>query len=150
MNISYKPYEAKDLPELRTMIHALYREDGEPEKMTDNKIDKTVDFLYANPGHGEILVFCSESKVVGYAILINYWSNEFGGNVLYIDELFVKEAFRNQQIGTDFINYLIRTGYNNCRALSLEVVGINARALAFYRRLGFNPAPNHTLRYVVR
>ncbi len=150
MNISYKPCAAKDLPKLRAMIHALYMADGEPEKMTDNKIDRTVAFLTTNPGHGEIILFCNVSDVVGYAILINYWSNEFGGNVLYIDELFVKEAFRNQQIGTDFINYLIRTGYNNCRALSLEVVGINARALALYRRLGFKPAPNHTLRYVVK
>ncbi|MBN1145376.1 MAG: GNAT family N-acetyltransferase, partial [Bacteroidales bacterium] len=128
MNISYKPFQVKDLPELKTMIHALYLADGEPEKMTDEKINHTVAFLSTHPGHGEIILFCSKSEVVGYSILINYWSNEFGGNVLYIDELFIKEAFRSQRIGTEFIKYLIRSEYNNCRALSLEVVGMNDRA----------------------
>ncbi len=150
IKVDYKPFEVKDLPELRAMVHALYLADGEPEKMTDDKINHTVAFLSANRGHGEIIMLCNGQEVVGYAILINYWSNEFGGNVLYIDELFVKEAFRNQRIGTDFIHHLISSGYNNCRALSLEVVGINARALALYKRLGFQPAPNHTLRYVVK
>jgi ribosomal protein S18 acetylase RimI-like enzyme len=149
MDISYKPFEAQYVPELKTMIHALYLADGEPEKMTDEKISLTVTFLSIHPGHGEIILFCNETEVVGYAILINYWSNEFGGNVLHIDELFVKEAFRNQRIGTEFIHHLIRSGYNNCRALSLEVVSLNDRALALYRRLGFRPAPNRTLRYVV-
>ncbi len=32
-------------------------------------------------------------QLVGYAILIPYWSNEFGGNLLFIDELFVSPAF---------------------------------------------------------
>lgn len=149
MKISYKPFETNDLPELITMVHALYLADGEPEKMTNDKINNTVSFLSAHPGHGEIILFWTETEVVGYAILINYWSNEFGGNVLYIDELFVKEAFRNQRIGTDFIRHLISSRYNNCKALSLEVVGINDRALALYRKLGFQPAPNRTLRYVV-
>ncbi len=149
MYISYKPFEAQYLPELNIMIHDLYLADGEPEKMTDDKINNTVSFLSTHPGHGEIILFCDETEAVGYAILINYWSNEFGGNVLYIDELYVKEAFRNQQIGTDFIRHLVSSGYNNCKALSLEVVGINDRALALYQRLGFRPAPNRTLRYVV-
>ncbi len=150
MNITYKPFNDKYLPELITMVHALYLADGEPEKMTDDKINHTVAFLCAHPGHGEILLFYSESEVVGYAILINYWSNEFGGNVLYIDELFIKEAFQNQRVGTDFIRHLIRSRYNNCKALSLEVVCMNDRAFELYKRLGFQPSPNRTLRYVVR
>jgi GNAT superfamily N-acetyltransferase len=149
MKINYIPYKETHHQKLREMIHALYVADCEPEKMNADKIDRTIAFLTANPGAGEIILFEAEGRVVGYSILINYWSNEYGGIVLYIDELYLCQEYRGKGMGTEFIRYLVRTGYNQCKALSLEVVPSNSKAMKLYMRLGFRPAHNHTLRYAL-
>jgi GNAT superfamily N-acetyltransferase len=149
MKINYIPYTEIHHQQLKEMIHALYEADCEPEKMSADKIDRTIAFLTTNPGAGEIILFEEEGRVVGYSILINYWSNEYGGIVLYIDELYLCKECRGKGAGTEFIRYLLRTQYNQCKALSLEVVPSNAKAMKLYMRLGFRPAHNHTLRYAL-
>ena len=40
------------------------------------------------------MLFLEQHDIRGYAIVIPFWSNEVGGNVLFIDELFVKPPAR--------------------------------------------------------
>lgn len=68
----------------------LYKEDLVDEQITDEKISKTIRELDNNPRRGKIIIFEKASIVIGYVILIFYWSNEFGGDILQIDELYVK------------------------------------------------------------
>jgi len=67
------------------MIHALYQDDP-TKSMTDEKIDRTFQRLQQHPGEGCVLVFEWQEQLMGYALPINFWSNEYGGNVLSIDE----------------------------------------------------------------
>ena len=88
------------------------------------------------------MVFEQGSSTVGYSILINFWSNEFGGNILIIDELFVRKEFRSQGIASQFIQHLAETKFNDSVALQLEVTPDNHRALALYKNLGFKRHKN--------
>ena len=119
------------------LIKALYREDPAGKAMTDEKIRGTFDRLAAHPHAGTLLVFETDSRTIGYALLINFWSNEYGGNVLVIDELYIIPAFRGQGMGTRFIQYLAENRFNDCVALELEVLPYNVRALKLYERIGF-------------
>jgi hypothetical protein len=50
--------------------------------------------------------------LLGYALLIPYWSNEFGGVLLFVDELFVLREVRNRGIGHSFFRFLTpKTGH---------------------------------------
>jgi GNAT superfamily N-acetyltransferase len=120
------------------LIKALYQEDPEGKPMTDEKISRTFQQLHHHPDYGRVLVFEREGQLVGYALLINFWSNEYGGIVLSIDELYILPDFRGRGIGTDFIRYLQDNRINNCVALELEVLPYNAKALKLYQKLGFN------------
>ena len=92
-----------DLAELEQMILALYREDPPGEKMSLKKIRRTVQELLSHPEKGNINIFCVDDTVVGYAIVIYYWSNEYGGNIASIDEFYVKPLWRGKGIGTSFL-----------------------------------------------
>ena len=45
--------------------------------------------------------------LAGYSIIFRYWSNEYSGLLVGIDELFIKKEFRNHGIATTFTNALI-------------------------------------------
>jgi ribosomal protein S18 acetylase RimI-like enzyme len=149
MRTSYSEFAETDEAEIRTLIKSLYSEDPDGEMVSEEKIGRTITFLMSHPENGTILIFTMEEVVVGYTILINYWSNEYGGIVLHIDELYIKNEFRGKSIGTDFINELINSRYNNCKALVTEATPGNTRAFNLYKKLGFKPSDNELLRYIV-
>ena len=135
--MEFRRFQPDDRAQLRQMIFQLYEEDPDGEPISDEKIDRTISELSRHPQKGRLMVFVEAGEIVGYSILINYWSNEFGGNVLNIDELFVKEAWRSRGIGSRFIDSLCVDTENNAVALELEVNPSNHRARACYERLGF-------------
>lgn len=77
---------------------------------------------------------------IGYAILVYFWSNEWGGNILVIDELYVVENCRGKGVATEFLSYA--GNFENIVALQLETTPSNQRVLEYYKRLGFLPCQN--------
>lgn len=127
------------------MILALYGEDRAGEAMSVEKIRRTVDELRRHSEKGEIIVFDVADAVVGYAIVIHFWSNEYGGNIATVDELYVKPSWRRRGIGTAFLDHLSRREGFPAKGLQLEVTATNEKALSYYTRQGFVPAKNRHL-----
>jgi ribosomal protein S18 acetylase RimI-like enzyme len=148
MQVHYSNYTEEYKEELLQMVKSLYLEPG-GQVMSDGKIMRTIDFLSKNPDQGKIVIFRLDGKSIGYSILINFWSNEFGGLILIIDELFIREEFRNRGVGTDFIQMLTGTANSGYKAIQLEVYPSNTKALHLYTLLGFEKTPNHFLRLVL-
>jgi GNAT superfamily N-acetyltransferase len=136
-----RPVTAADHPHVKRMVHALYVEDPSTRMPDDDDVDRTLGVL-ANPARGEVLVVDDGSGApFGYAFLTRLWSNELGGDVVFIDELWVAPERRGRGIGTAIIAHAI--------AFELEVTPANARARSLYERLGFRPLRNASLRFVV-
>ncbi|WP_319562692.1 GNAT family N-acetyltransferase [Marispirochaeta sp.] len=106
MKITYRIFTDSDTTVITEYIHKLYHEDPGERPIWPENIHKTIESLTKHPDRGSIIVFDNAGAVIGYAILINYWSNEFGGNIINIDELYIKDEYRSQGIGTRFIEYL--------------------------------------------
>jgi len=133
------------------MCLALNREDpGEP--VGEPQIRRTLAAFRAEPVRGRALLAEVDAEIAGYALLVSFWSNEYGGEICAIDELYVKPSHRNRGISTSLFDAVIgdRSLWPECPvALELEVTPDNARARALYERLGFR-ARNQTLRRRVR
>jgi GNAT superfamily N-acetyltransferase len=84
------------------------------------------------------VLFVQQDGVCGYAILIPYWSNEFGGVLLFVDELFVDATMRGQGVAQAFFAFVDETRPYDAVALALEVAPRNKGARALYERLGFS------------
>lgn len=139
MNISYRNFESKDTPTLERMALEFYEEDPTMAKMSVEKVKMTVDSLTNHPDRWNIVMIEADGEIIWYSLLINFWSNEFGGNVLSIDELFVIPSFRWQGIGTNFIQHIIDTKFNNRVTIQLLVSPSNERAKKLYQRIWFRP-----------
>lgn len=132
-----KPEDDRHIVE---MCLELNHEDPGPHAVHASGIAKTLEIFRSKPRHGSALVLVIEKKVVGYAFLIPFWSNELGGDVCIVDELFVAPDYRGRRWATQLLQSLcVGSEFlpNGCVAIGLEVSPTNRKAKDFYRRLGF-------------
>ena len=148
MNIEFVPFERSDCEDLTAMIKSLYKQDPEGEKMNELKINNTIDHLLTFPASGNILMIKTDKRNIGYSIIINYWSNEYGGNIIFLDELYIRPECRNQKTGTGFLKWLITKRFNNCKAILLETLPSNLKALEFYKKSGFSVSERKNLIFI--
>lgn len=138
----FRPAQPKDHLDLISMVLALYEEDQYDAPMTQEKVVSTLQELSAHPDKGSIFVFDENGIAAGYAIVIHYWSNEYGGNIAVIDEVYVRPACRSRGIASAFMAFIANDAALNPVGLMLEVVPTNLKAMDFYRRRGFEPDTN--------
>jgi len=139
--MEFWPYTSKDNDVLRSMVQALYSEDPGGEAISPAKIMGTVEQLTYRPDKGEIILFWDGSRCCGYSILLFMWSNELGGDIVIVDEVYVRPQFRSRGLGKDFFAWL-ETRYSEAKAVALETNPANTRARDLYLRLGFQVAEN--------
>ena len=141
LNIQFRKYTDKDYSEVVTMIFELYQEDPDGESITEDKINRTIIELAEKPDKGGLFLFLSDGQIAGYSILINYWSNEHGGNVGVIDEIYVQPQFRHKGMASAFLNFILLE-LTAIKMLQLEVTTTNKRALKYYKKQGFSISEN--------
>lgn len=148
MDMEYRLYENRDYDDLSEMIFSLYREDPEGEPIDEEKINRTIGEYRKNPEKISIYMLRENQKNLGYAILVFFWSNEYGGNIINLDEIYVREGHRNKGLASGFFSYLDKM--ENKVALQLETTPSNQNALAYYKRLGFVPSRNtHLIKQIM-
>jgi len=133
---------ASDADAVIAMMAALYDEDASGY-VSPAHFRRTVDALLADPHRGTIIVFdLGPDRCIGYAILIPYWSNEFGGAMVEVDELFIRPEFRSRSIGRAFIEWIERARPHGATVIELEVTPDNHKAQEFYTAVGFEKRAN--------
>lgn len=142
MHVVFREFRASDWSELEQMVMGLYAEDPDGAPMTRDHLEATVQELTRHPSKGRLVMFTVDHAIVGYALVIFYWSNEYGGNIVHIDELYVKAPWRQRGIARQFLTDLRHADATTTKALQLEVTPTNKRAYAYYQKLGFMPSPN--------
>ncbi len=127
------------------MMRALYLEDPPSVPVDPDRFELTIEQFLAEPSRGSVIVFAEADETRGYALLVPYWSNEYGGTIVHVDELFVVPAARSRGIARQFFEFLSRTRPFDAVAIALEVSPANLRAQRLYESLGFSPRRNTTL-----
>jgi len=140
MDINYKLFEDSDRDDLLEMMFSLYQEDPEGLQISQEKINNTISEYKHHPQKTSICLFKKGIENVGYALLVYCWSNEYGGNILIVDELFVTKNHRGKGIATGFLKHI--ETFENIVALQLETTPSNKRAMEHYKKTGFTPSPN--------
>lgn len=120
----------------------LHREEPGFAAMSSRAMRATLAKLRREPHRGRVVVLAIEQQLAGYALLISFWSNELGGEICEVDELFVLPEWRNQGHGRALFNAIARGGLfaSPIAAITLGVTLNNTRAKHLYERLGFRPA----------
>jgi GNAT superfamily N-acetyltransferase len=139
--MNFRRCRPDDLDQIRSFVSCMYIEDADAHAGTSGDIDLTFRELDSKPDKGQLIVIESDKVVIGYAILIFFWSNEFHGDVIDIDELFISKDHRGCGAGKAFFIWLEKT-FPQCVAWSLQVSHTNPRAAKLYESLGFTTTRN--------
>src|SRR5689334_10802870 len=73
----------------------LYREDPGAVAVGREQAAGTLSTFRREPWRGRAVVLELDGAVEGYALLVSFWSNELGGEICEVDELFVASGRRN-------------------------------------------------------
>ena len=137
-------WRAATLPDdeaIVAMCMALNAEDPGTAPVPPDQVRLTLTKLREEPIRGRAVVCDIEGCAVGYALLISFWSNELGGEVCDIDELFVAPEYRGRGLATGLFEKLAGSEPSlwpiRPVGLELEVSLHNERARSLYARLGF-------------
>ena len=84
-------------------------------------------------------VFVADGKIIGYGMTARGYSTEFGGECIWLEDIFVAEEFRGHGVGTKFIRH-VKELYPD-KIFRLEASTGNAAALNVYKHLGFKELP---------
>ena len=131
--------EPRDDEAVVEMCMALYCEDPSGEPVPDSHIRHTLAALRREPLRGRAVVLELDGRVVGYALLIAFWSNELGGQTCEVDELYVLPEHRSRGHGTSLFDAMERAEVWPERPVSIALIVTpdNQRARKLYERLGF-------------
>jgi ribosomal protein S18 acetylase RimI-like enzyme len=144
-----RPYHPRDESDVLRMVRELYIDDPSPHAPDDDNVRRTLGVItderrgavwLADDGEG--------TPPFAYLFLTRVWSNELGGDLVFIDELWVARDRRSRGVGAALVEHGIATT-NGAVAFELEVSPSNTRARALYERLGFRPLRNTSLRRVL-
>ena len=105
------------------------------EKIFANNVDSCL----KNSNYVEGFVFVNDDRVIGYGMLAKSFSTEFGGECIWIEDIYLEEEYRGQGIGSYFIQF-VKDTYSD-KILRLEVEGDNEKAISTYEKNGFKRLP---------
>jgi ribosomal protein S18 acetylase RimI-like enzyme len=136
MNAIFQQISEQDISSLLGLMREFYQQ--QHMRFDEVVAAKAVTKLLADPSLGQICFIYRGTELAGYFVLTICVSLEFHGNFALLDELYVREAFRRQKLGTTVISFV----ENLCRqkgikALRLEVGRANDGAQRLYRASGF-------------
>jgi ribosomal protein S18 acetylase RimI-like enzyme len=138
-----------DLPQVQKLVDELYAQDPNTQGVTTD-IKRTFFEFQSKPDKGQLIVCEEGGNVVGYCIIIFFWSNEYGGNVIDIDEICVEKEKRRSSLATDLINWLEQEFENDAVGFSLEIAHHNRPAQNLAQKLGFAPVRNQHMIKITR
>lgn len=103
-------------------------------------LHEVVDTVLADARHGFFLLASDDGETVGISYAASHLSAEHGGIVGWLEEIYVRPAWRGRGIGAALLKATVaRAQELRWRGVELEVVAGHERAAALYLRHGFTP-----------
>ena len=129
-----------DYREYKEMSNRFYHSDAVNHSIPDAHFDNTfAQAVKQNPAVG-LFMLVQDEQIVGYALMAYTFSNEAGGDVAWIEELYMKPEFRGMGYGKQAMQKIIQM-HPNVKRFRLEVTAENRSAIKLYKALGFEELP---------
>ena len=134
--LSIRPATADDVPLIRQLIAEL----AEYERLADAAVATDDDLcaqLFGAQPAAEVLIGEVDGEAAGFALFFHNFSTFLGKRGLYLEDLFVRPAFRGSGLGRHLMASLARIAVQrDCGRFEWSVLDWNAPAIGFYRTLG--------------
>ena len=133
--LQIRPALASDVPLLLRFFRELAEYEREPNAVVIKEEALIRDGFGAQPKFRGLIAEW-EGQAIGYALFFEFYSS-WKGHGLFLEDLFVQEAFRGRGIGKALLAEVARIARKEgCFAIRWEVLGWNEPAINFYKSLG--------------
>ena len=132
MNVIIRKATEADFPEILALIKELALFEKAPEKVTN-----TVEQMQQEKDlFGCFLAVSDNHDILGMALyFFAYYT--WVGKSLYLDDIYIKEPYRKQKIGTALLNKVFDVAREeNCKRVRWQVLDWNQPAIEMYRKAG--------------
>lgn len=143
-----RPAAIDDCP----LILQLIRELADYERLL-HEVEATVELLethlFGPQPRAEALIVEADGEVAGFALFFHNFSTFLGKPGLYLEDLYIRPAFRGRGYGREVMQRLARIALaRGCGRFEWWVLDWNSPAIEFYRSLGAQPMSDWTVQRV--
>lgn len=132
MTINIRPATEKDFPAILGMINELAIFEKAPEKVTNS-----VKQMIEEQDCFKCLVAENEDGDVVAMALFYFAYYTWVGKSIYLDDLYVKESYRGQKIGSQLLNAVFEVAREaKCKRVRWQVLNWNTPAIELYKKAG--------------
>ena len=134
-------------------IHAMIRELAEYERLTHLCVGTLGDLdaaVFGPRPAAEVLIACKDAAPAAFALFFHNFSTFLGRRGLWLEDLYVRPAFRRQGCAQALLRSLAGIARaRGCGRFEWAVLDWNAPAIDFYRSLGASVLPDWRIVRVV-
>ncbi len=127
-----------DRDEYTKMAREFYATDAVLIHADDSHFDATFRELMRSEDYAICYIFELDGKTAGYSLLAKTYSQEAGGMVVWIEEIYVLPEFRGRGIGKEFFSFILKNRPENVKRFRLEAEKENEGAIRLYKSFGFD------------
>ena len=134
--LAIRPATIDDVPLIRQLVAELAAYERLADAAVATDADLREQLFGAHPA-AEVLIGEVDGEAAGFALFFHNFSTFLGKRGLYLEDLFVRPAFRGAGLGRHLMAALARIAVQrDCGRFEWSVLDWNEPAIGFYRTLG--------------
>lgn len=126
---------------LHHMMREFYASPAVLHPVPDTYFIRTADALDQKSPYVAAYIAEHQGVPAGYGLVSLTYSNEAGGLVVWLEELYIRDFARGFGLGTELIGYIENQYRDQAVRFRLEVEEENHAAVRLYRRKGYTSLP---------
>lgn len=132
--------EPADRQNYLLMAEAFYDSDAVIKKIPTHVIEATFDRIIAGSPYLEGYILSDDAgETAGYALLAHSFSQEAGGKVLWVEEVYISPDHRGKGLAKEFFGFIKQSYAGRVKRIRLDVEADNEEAIALYEKMGLSP-----------
>ena len=139
MNSNIRMMTRDDAEKVYEMMSVFYASPAVLSNGSDEIFRADIENCVNDSPYLEGYIIENTSEIQGYAMVAKSFSTEFGKPCFWIEDIYLKDAYRGKGLGKLLLDY-ITSKYQNC-IFRLEAEPENERAVKLYEKCGFEVLP---------
>lgn len=135
--IKIRKLTAGDRETYFALANEFYHSEAVLHPVPQANIDATFRELMRDGAYLEAQIIEWNEEIAGFALWAKTYSQEAGGMVLWLEELFLRPAFRSLGLGKKYMEWMLENRDASVKRFRLEIEEDNHNAKELYLQSGF-------------
>ena len=135
--LTFRPMTAADETDFYTMAEEFYHSDAVLHPIPAEYHRRAFAEMMRSGQYLSGYIFTDGDNTAGFAVTNRMMQHEAGGVMVWVEDLYIRPAYRGQGLGSRFLAWLEEQLRGDAVMLRLETEPENERAQELYYRLGY-------------